>query len=150
MKGFTAKKAAIVTLLLLVVLVAYHLLILLGIIPDDYVWGGRLKTKNELMVMVAISLVTSLIMAVVVFLRLQQIHNNKGRLFVSILIWLMGVYFALNTAGNLLSEEFWEKVFMTPFSLLLAILCVRMALWRPTVAENQNAGNPELNADRQD
>lgn len=76
------------------------------------------------------SLLLNLIMAFVMIVRYRQITRNRKNAFVAVLIWLMVVLFGLNTVGNILAEEWLEKLIFTPITLVLVILCLRSALWK--------------------
>ena len=115
---------------IMILMVAFHALVLAGVVPHDYVWGGNIQSESQMWVMESTSLLLNLIMAFVMIVRYRQITRNRKNAFVAVLIWLMVVLFGLNTVGNILAEEWLEKLIFTPITLVLVILCLRAALWK--------------------
>lgn len=109
-----------------------HLGIIIGITlfdyaPIDYLWGGKMKTAEELLAFEILSLLIMLICLTVVLIRTQKIKLNKLLKTSRIMLWVLTFIFILNTLGNLLAESDFEKYFAI-VTFLLAILNLRMAL----------------------
>jgi len=106
----------------------FHLLVIVGIIPFTIIWGGKMKTYDDMLVMEGISIGINLLFLGIAFLRFSQRNNatlvNKLR----IAFWLFFVIFSLNTLGNLFAETLTETLIFTPLTVLLAILSLRLAL----------------------
>ena len=127
MNKITKKFAAhsIITILSLVVL--FHLLVLLAVIPYNIVWGGRLKNKAELFQFELISIGINLAMLLVVLIKARIVKVALHPKLLTLALWLMVALFTLNTLGNLLSVNAMEKIIFTPLTLILALLCLRLA-----------------------
>lgn len=127
MNKITKKFAAhsIITILSLVVL--FHLLVLLAVIPYNIVWGGRLKNKTELLQFELISIGINLAMLLVVLIKARILKIALHPKLLTLALWLMVALFTLNTLGNLLSVNAMEKIIFTPLTLILALLCLRLA-----------------------
>lgn len=105
-----------------------HFLILIKVIPYTIVWGGRLKSDQQMYRFEAISIFTNLVFLAIVFSYSDIILNQVPDNIISILLWIMAALFALNTFGNLLSKNKWEKLIFTPMTLILCFFCVILAL----------------------
>lgn len=128
MPKITAKFAAhsIITILSLVVL--FHLLVVMNVIPYNLVWGGRLENKTEMLQFELVSIGVNLLMLLVVLVKAGILRVALPPKLLTLALWLMFALFVLNTAGNLLSVNQWEKILFTPLTLVLALLCLRLAL----------------------
>lgn len=132
MKNFSAIKAAYIFLTLNSLLIIFHVLVLSSIIPYEYVWGGGLDSQIEMYIKVSTALIVSLLFLVIVVARIRQIQQNRSHKLLTIAMWIMFALFALNTVSNLYAEELMETLIFTPSALVLALLSLRMALWKST------------------
>ena len=105
----------------------FQFLLLLGIIPYEYTWGGKLKSIEEMYVFVSIALLLNLIFLLTILQTANLISWNIPKTAIKISLWFMVVVFALNTVGNLFAETNLEKFIATPLTLLLSILCYKIA-----------------------
>ena len=106
------------------IFVVFHLLVLIGIIPDEIVWGGRISSGDELIVFELISISILLVSIVIVRRRLQNPDSVMARGG----IWLLLVVFVLNSIGNLFAESATETILFTPITTLISLLLVRMLM----------------------
>ena len=119
----------ITTALLLLVLI-YHMLIITSIIPYEAAWGGRLKTREDMLRFETVSLLVNSLLLAVVSIKAGRLKLKVPTRAVTILLWFFVGLFALNTVGNLASTSFWEMVIFTPMTALLSVLFARMAVER--------------------
>lgn len=110
------------------IIIIFHFCALLGFIPMDMIWGGRLKTTQELIVFESISMTLNLIMLIIVKLKSGSWKLKINRSVIQAALWVMVVLFALNTLGNLLAFNSLETWMFTPITLILSILSLRLAL----------------------
>jgi hypothetical protein len=127
-KMFTERTASYCIFITLSLIVLFHLLVLAGIIPFQIVWGGRLTNRSQMLRFESISIVINLVMLAIVAIRAGWWNVRFHPLFITIVLWLMGALFLLNTLGNLLSINTFEKLVFTPLTLLLALCCFRLAV----------------------
>lgn len=106
----------------------FHLLVIVGIIPYSIIWGGKMKTHDDMLVMEGISIGINLLFLGIVYLRFSQRNNASLVNKLRIALWLFFVLFSLNTLGNLFAETLTETLIFTPLTVLLAILSLRLAL----------------------
>lgn len=105
----------------------FQFLLLLGIIPYEYTWGGKLKSIEEMYVFVSIASLLNLIFLLTILQTANLISWNIPKTAIKISLWFMVAVFALNTVGNLFAETNLEKFIATPITLLLSILCYKIA-----------------------
>jgi hypothetical protein len=115
----------LITLLVLIIL--FHALALTGIIPYNMLWGGRLKSVNEMYTFEIISVLINLIMLLIVLIYAGYIKIKVNALLLKTTLWIMAGLFLLNTLGNLTSLNQTEKLIFTPLTLLLFLLSMRLA-----------------------
>lgn len=106
----------------------FHLLVIVGIIPYSIIWGGKMKTHDDMLVMEGISIGINLFFLGIIFLRFSQRNNASLVNKLRIAFWLFFVLFTLNTLGNLFAETLTETLIFTPLTVMLAILSLRLAL----------------------
>lgn len=113
-------------ILLFLLVMVYHTLILTGIVPYAIAWGGRLKTREEMLVFETISLMVNALMLVVVFLKTGRLSWKIRPKTLNAVLWFMCVLFFLNTIGNIFAINKIEQLVFTPLTLLLSLLCLRL------------------------
>lgn len=65
---------------------------------------------------------------IVLLLSAAVIYLNARSLVLTVAIWAFVGLFALNTAGNVFAKSTVERLAFTPVTLVLAVLCLRLAL----------------------
>lgn len=103
--------------------IVFHLLILLKVVPYDMVWGGKLNNDADMYRFELVSLALNLLFLLVVLAKARVIKTPVSERILNIILWVMIALFALNTVGNLLSENQFEKIAFTPMTILIAVLC---------------------------
>ena len=116
-----------VILILFILIVIFHFLVIFGIVPFQNVWGGRLKTQEEMLKFEAFSIVLNLIFIAVVLVKAGFWKVKISPKIISILLWIMTILFALNTIGNLFAVNDLEKYIATPITFILSVLCFILA-----------------------
>ncbi|MCC2545401.1 hypothetical protein LJY25_03010 [Hymenobacter sp. BT175] len=114
----------LLTTLTLVVL--FHGLIVLGVLPAGIVWGGRVESREQLLVLEAVSITLNLLMLAVAAVRAGLLNVRVRPVVLQIAFGLMTALFLLNTLGNMVSKNELEKAVFTPLTLLLALCCLRL------------------------
>lgn len=122
----TSARAINISLLLLTTVLFVHVLVLVGVVPYTVVWGGRIESQEQMQVSEMISIVSVMLMMWVLAMKSRRLSQVIPEKVLDVIIWAIAVLFGLNTLGNFLSENIFEKVFFTPLTLLLMVLCVRI------------------------
>ncbi len=121
----------ITTLVIFVVLsmlVIFHCLVLLRVIPFDYLWGGKLPGISQTLFLETISVVVTLIMMAVVAIYGGLIRSKLHPEIIRFAIWAIVGFFLLNAIGTFNSENRIEKNVFTPVTLVLSMLCLALVL----------------------
>jgi len=114
---------------MLVLLSIFHVLVLVGAIPSDFIWGGQIDdATGNLYALEIISLVTTLAFIIIVYLKIYPLKSGKFKKIINVAVWVIFAYMFLNTVGNLASGVTIEKLIFTPVSLLVAFFSLRLAI----------------------
>jgi len=99
--------------------------------PLDFLWGGRMKTAEELLVFEIISLVTAFVILFLILVKAKKLNFPKLAGIANVGMWVLFAVFVLNTVGNIIAKTTFEKCFAV-VTLILALLMLRMALEKNT------------------
>lgn len=105
-----------------------HILILLKIIPHHFVWGGRLKSEEYVIIFESISIVIQILFICIIAAKAGYIFKGKFQRTVNVGTWILFGFMVLNTIGNLASLSSLETIVMTPITSVLALLILRLAI----------------------
>ncbi len=126
------RMAAIGILIILTFFVVLHGLILLGMVPFQVVWGGRLTEYSQMVTFESVSLSVNLLMIAVVLVQAGWVRLKIKARVLKGTLWGMAALFGFNTLGNALSSNVLEKSLFTPLTLLLCVGCSILALSKGT------------------
>lgn len=127
-RKLTPKSVSKILISIFTLILLFHFLVLFGFIPFNIVWGGRINSESEMILFESISIGINLLMIGLVLTYSQIIKNKIPIKILRAGIWAMAVLFAVNTLGNMLSMNDFEKWFFTPQTFILSILCIWLAL----------------------
>lgn len=113
-------------ILLLSSVLLFHILVLVQLLPYSMVWGGKLQNVAEMRKYEAVSIMVIGFIIFIVASKGGYLKNVLKLVMVDVILWILIVFFALNTVGNLLSETTTETIVFTPLTLLSVILCFRL------------------------
>ncbi len=108
-------------ILLFVATILFHILVLAQIIDYKLVWGGRMNTVTEMYIFESISLFLNILFLIVVLIKTNKIKIGINKKVINTTLFLMLIVFVLNTVGNLISKNSYEKLIFTPLTFLSAI-----------------------------
>ncbi len=120
--------AQILAPVLLIFAASIHLGVVVGLLPQQIVWGSRIKSRRQLYNLGIVSVLANLFFLWVVVQAAGFATMVISRFWLKGLLWLMTALFAINALGNLSSPNKYEKLIFTPLALLLAVSCLVMAL----------------------
>jgi len=115
-------------LILLTLFLLLHFMILLKIIPYHLIWGGRLKSNNEMYRFEIFSILLNALFIIVILAQADFWMINIPKNIITYALWLMTGLFLLNTLGNAISKNKIERLIFTPITILLAIFSLVLAL----------------------
>ncbi|WP_421812299.1 hypothetical protein [Flagellimonas sp.] len=124
--------ATLASLFILSILILFHIAILTGILFFDYVpidslWGGKMKTVAQLLNFEIVSLLTSVIFFFLLLIRSKLLNIPKLTGIARIAMWVLFVFFLVNTIGNVLATTTFER-YVAIASGALAFLFLRIAV----------------------
>lgn len=128
MNLISEKTATYSLLFILGAVVVFHLFVLIGVVPYEIVWGGRLDTRSEMIYFETFSIVINLIMLAVVAMYADIIRVKINKTILKGALWMMFILFLINTLGNILSNDPLERAVFTPLTIILAMLSFRLAM----------------------
>lgn len=129
MKKFISTRFSIYSLLIIFSLVLiFHFLVVTSVIPFEIVWGGRLKSREEMIPFEITSIALNLVMLGIVMMQAGLLKVNVKPVVLRIAFWCMFVLFSINTVGNIFSSNELERLIFTPLTLLLAVFSFRLAI----------------------
>lgn len=112
--------------------IIFHLSVIMGIllfefVPLNFLWGGRLETREELLVFEFVSLIVMTLCYLIILIKSEKVFLPGMSGVASIALWILFGLFLLNTIGNILAKTTFEKLFAI-VTATLAILCLRISL----------------------
>jgi hypothetical protein len=114
-------------IVLLSAAILFHLLVLVGVVPHDIVWGGRLESEALVPVFEGVSLSLNALFLGVSLIEAGYLPFTFNTRVSRGVFVTMGVIFTANTVGNLLSRNAIEQRVFTGLTLLIAIFCFVIA-----------------------
>ncbi len=114
-------------LIILGLLLLFHILVLLGVVPANIVWAGKLKNRSDLIKMESISLIVLSILIAIITQRLGYHQWWANPRYTQVGIWIFFALFLLNTLGNLTATTAFEKYFFGSLTVLISILLFLLA-----------------------
>ena len=119
-----SKKIALKLLIgLLSIILIFHLFVLFEIISYKIVWAGKLKSKEEMYVFKAVSILINFLLIIVLYIKYRNIKKSETNRIINMIIWVFVFLFALNTLGNLFAENLIEQILGTLLTFISATLC---------------------------
>lgn len=125
----TAYKICVILFTLFAV---FHLCIIISIVwfdcaPNDYLWGGRMNTVEELLRFEYLSLALQLLFIFIIAVATEKINLPRIVPFARLLLWPMALMFLLNTMGNIFAKTAFEKS-LAIITLILFVCTFQLAL----------------------
>lgn len=120
------------SLIIFGIFILFHQIIIVGIVfldivPLDFLWGGKMETKEQLVIFEIVSLLVMLFCFGTVLFRSKRAEPRRLLTASRVALWILSGLFLLNTIGNLLAKTTFENLFAV-VTAVLAFLCLRMAL----------------------
>jgi hypothetical protein len=106
----------------------FHICVMVGIVPYNIVWGGRLTDRNAMLVFELSSIIVNMVLAATVAIKAKKVSAKVPGRLVNVVLWVFVILFALNSAGNLAAKATLETLIFTPLTILLSLLCARAAM----------------------
>lgn len=105
----------------------FHVTALVGLIPADMLWGGRITSQQEFFVFEGISILLNLGMLLFTAASTGKFRWQPTQRVSRVAFGLMFLLFLANTVGNLFAISAWERIIFTPVTAILAVFSLRLA-----------------------
>lgn len=115
-----AKVSAYLIVFLFIFALIFHVIVAAGFIPMDMVWGGKMESREQLLVFESISITLNLVFLFTLLAATNLIKSKMPEKLKTITLWVMALIFVLNTLGNIFSENELEKIIFTPITALIS------------------------------
>lgn len=130
MKKINVKTAGIVFISMMAVTIIVHLLVIIKMLPYEWVNGGRTLSYNEAFTTAVASIVILLIISLFTLVSstiLQVKLNRIPKLIVSIVSWILVLYYIFTCALQFLGTNF-EIYFMSIVCIISLLSAFRIAI----------------------
>lgn len=128
-KNLISPKLAVNTATTILGLLAlFHILILLGVLPNTFVWGAKTTNASEIAKLETVALIMSLLFLPFFLLKKYLMNKGSSQKLINIFMWIMFIWFTFNIVGNILSLSTIEKVIFIPVSIILSLASLRLAI----------------------
>lgn len=120
---------AVLAVVVLAGLAVFQAALAAGAPLGRFAWGGQhtvLPTK--LRIGSAVSIVLYAVFALIILATAERVSDGTGAGVTDVGIWVLTAYFALGVAMNAISRSRPERLVMTPVVLVLALVCLVLAL----------------------
>lgn len=117
-----------ILIIITIQLSAFHLMVLTGFVPYQYVGGGRIQSYSEMVGMEITALIVNIFFILLLLMKSKRIRPFSGMKVVNGILWAFFGLFCLNTIGNLLAPTLLERSFAfvtSAMSILLLILLLK-------------------------
>lgn len=107
----------------------FHALILIGIVPPEIAWGGRAESLPvDLRIAEAFALLVLALFGLIVAGKAGYTRSERWAKISSVGIWIIFLFFVLNTVGNAVSLSPLERTVFAPVTFIFSLLSLRLAL----------------------
>ena len=106
----------------------FHGLILTKVIPYEIVWGGRLKSTQEMVIFETVSIVINALILIAITSRIRFLKQSEEPMIFRMIFGITSLLFLINTLGNLYAITDLERFIFTPLTAIATILSFRSAL----------------------
>ncbi|ART75153.1 hypothetical protein B4U37_03440 [Sutcliffiella horikoshii] len=108
--------------------VVFQVLLSLGYPFGEFAMGGHFKVLPKRLRIVSALNALILVFMGLVFLQHTNVLTSLDFLSTHILVWIITIFLGFNTLANLVSRSKKERLFMTPLSGFIFILCLFISL----------------------
>lgn len=98
-----------IALIIVITYCIFHILVLFQIIPYNIVWGGNIKSVNEMYVLEGVALAIMLLIGAILSMKSRLLKPIFTAKTIKRILLVYAIFFMLNTMGNLLAETIIEK-----------------------------------------
>lgn len=124
----TIKQSFRIFLLITTFALVYHLLIITQVVDYKNAWGGQLTNVDQMYVFETFSILSQIIFTFIAYVKSNAQKGTRAYQYSKIVVFLIALLFLLNTFGNLMAIEIFERIVFTPLTFLSSVFLLRIAL----------------------
>lgn len=124
---FTPRLALRIVIGILSLVLLFHLTVMIGIVPYKAVWGSKLHSISQMLVYEWITILITGVIFLVYLIKAKVIKTFLPIAIVNFLLWIVFVFYTINTLLILASGTSLEKSVFTFLSFLMAVSTYRLA-----------------------
>tara|TARA_R110002072_G_scaffold95197_27_gene209942 strand:- start:14274 stop:14657 length:384 start_codon:yes stop_codon:yes gene_type:complete len=109
MQNITMKLSQKIALIIVIAYCIFHVLVLFKIIPYHLVWGGKIKSVNEMYILEGVALTIMLFIGAILSMKSRLVKPIFAYKTIKRILLVFTFFFILNTIGNFLAETIIEK-----------------------------------------
>ena len=113
---------------LMIVALAYHALITAQIVDYKNAWGGRLENTDQMIRFELVSITIQIVFAAIIYVKISANPTGTPYKIARGFVFLIALIFLVNTAGNIVAIQLFERIVFTPLTLLASIASYRIAI----------------------
>lgn len=110
------------------IIVFYHICVMLGYIPISLIYGGKIKTSEEMFLYESISLLANLIILGIIYIKKRMIIQKVENSIINMLIYSLCGVFMFVSIANLIAFNIVEILIAVPYTFISVVLCWRLNL----------------------
>ncbi len=122
------KLAGKITITIIVLFIIFHILVLLGVVPSNIVWGGQIAEESTVMRHEILRLLVSFIFLAIIIEKLNQNKITKFKKLSNAAFWFIYIYFIITSIAKLALAVTLEKLIFIPVTVILSVLLFRLAI----------------------
>ena len=122
------KLAGKITIAIIVLFIIFHILVLLGVVPSNLVWGGQIAEEATVMKHEILRLLGSFIFLAIIIEKLNQNKITKFRKLSNAAFWFIYIYFIITSIAKLVLAVTLERLIFIPVTVILSVLLFRLAI----------------------
>lgn len=127
-KIISLKKTIHLLLGLTLLMLGFHALVMTKVLPYDIVWGGRLKSVEQMRIFESISIFTLGLILLMLVIRGEYIQPHVPVKTTTFFFWVFLLVNLVNFIGHTLDLTCLESKIFAPIELLYILLFLRMVV----------------------
>lgn len=126
-KLISFRKAINVSIIIMVAVTLFNVLVMVGVFPYTMVWGGRLQSKEDMVVFELISIIINVLSIIFILGKARLVLPSYAKVF-NVLVWILPILNLLGIMGNMASNSNLERALFVPVTIIMFITTLRIAL----------------------
>lgn len=118
--------AATTLIILPLGLILFHVSNLLGLIPVNIVWTGRVTSNHTMLILGLLSICLNAIIIFCTLVKINYLKSKTSHLIANTLMPFVFWWLAGNTVINLFSKSLFEVIAFTPILAILTFCCYKI------------------------